>query len=412
MSCSCTSRRETLAVFGILAAATILKIAWALSSIGSSDTWIFYHFGTVLQRSPLRALYQVPIFNHTPLTGVFVRTLFAISHGNLQDFATLLRIPGILADVGLVMGMWHVRRVTGRPPLWALCLFAASPVSMMVSGFHGNVDPVMVMLLFFAGIAVLHGTPGLCGVLFAAACNVKMMPILFTPIFVFYWWARGWRPALRFAVPFALVMIAGSAVPLIECPQLYIRNVFGYGGYWGGWGITYWLTHTGAPTMQESNFTLLGPAQRLIVSSLKAVIIAATLAFGWRRRRLEPVELFGTFGAVWAVFYVFAPGGAVQYMVWFAPFVLLLAPRWWAALTLLSSAYMFMFYHSTSKWTFPWHFALSTPNEVHYWLPWTHPVWGAFIAFLIAGCRQWWTPRPLPVVETEQPAPEPAVAAA
>jgi hypothetical protein len=34
--------------------------------------------------------------------------------------------------------------------LWALILFALSPLAFMVSGFHGNVDPIMVCLLLMA----------------------------------------------------------------------------------------------------------------------------------------------------------------------------------------------------------------------------------------------------------------------
>ena len=35
-------------------------------------------------------------------------------------------------------------KLGNAPPWWTLILFAASPVSLMISGFHGNVDPVMV----------------------------------------------------------------------------------------------------------------------------------------------------------------------------------------------------------------------------------------------------------------------------
>ena len=40
---------------------------------------------------------------------------------------------------------------------WAAVMLAASPVSLMVSGYHGNTDPVMVMFLFLAGVACVDG---------------------------------------------------------------------------------------------------------------------------------------------------------------------------------------------------------------------------------------------------------------
>jgi len=385
-------RRAQIVVLLALAIATILKIEWIVSSIGSADTFIFFTFGKVLSVNPLKALYEAgPLFNHTPLAGLFVKHLYLATHGKIDPFSKLLRAPSVLADIGLVLALLHVRRVTGRPPWWALTLFAISPVSIMVSGFHGNLDPVMVLLVFCASIAVMHGRPALCGILFAAACNVKMMPLLFTPLFFFFWWARSWRTAARFTVPFAILMLVGSAVPLVQCPGAYLQHVFGYGGFWGGWGITFWLRQTGMANFQPVNFSELTHVESLIMTTLKCVVIASTLAIAWRRRKVPPSEFFGTVGAVWVVLFVFAPGAAVQYMVWYAPFILLLEPRWWAAITTGASVYMFLFYHSASKWEFPWTFAFPTDEQVPFWSPWSNLPWAAFIGLLIFEGRKWWT---------------------
>ena len=47
----------------------------------------------------------------------------------------------------------------------------------MVSGFHGNIDPIMVTFLFFAAVAVVKDRPVLCGVMYAVACNIKIVPL-------------------------------------------------------------------------------------------------------------------------------------------------------------------------------------------------------------------------------------------
>jgi hypothetical protein len=50
----------------------------------------------------------------------------------------------IVLLLGALALLAKLREKTGRPSWWVLGLFAASPISFMVSGFHGNVDSLMV----------------------------------------------------------------------------------------------------------------------------------------------------------------------------------------------------------------------------------------------------------------------------
>ncbi len=80
--------------------------------------------------------------------------------------------------------------------------------------------------------------------MFALACNIKIVPILVAPVFIFYWIERGRRAAVSFMGTSGSLMLAGAAWGLINCPAAFLRNVFGYGSYWGTWGVTYWLMQT------------------------------------------------------------------------------------------------------------------------------------------------------------------------
>src|SRR5438105_13800388 len=75
-------------------------------------------------------------------------------------------------------------------PTWALALFALSPVSLMVSGFHGNTDPVMVLLLVCAVWMCLRNRPVLAGLFFAFGCQIKFVRLLFLPAFFFSWFPQ------------------------------------------------------------------------------------------------------------------------------------------------------------------------------------------------------------------------------
>jgi len=377
-------------VLVLLGLATAVKTLWAMNSVGTTDAVLFYHFGRSIETHGLRWEYvRDTVFNHTPFTGWMVHELYLATPGNYLAFAAILRLLSILADIVLVLGLLHLRELTGKPPWWALGLFAVSPVSIMVSGFHGNIDPVMVMFLFFAAVAVLKDRPVLCGVMYAAACNLKIVPLMVAPFFIFYWMGRGRRAATSFMGTSGTLMLAGASWGLINCPAGFLRNVFGYGCFWGGWGFTYWLRQTGIKDFQLMDFEDLSVAQNRVTLALKVILIAGLLTLAWRRRKLGGLEFFTTLGAAFTWIFVVMPGAGPQYMVWFAPFILLLSPRWWAALTAGSAIFMVRFYHSTSHYHFPWDMSFPKPAEAPYWAPWTNLAWGTFIALLCCRGASW-----------------------
>ncbi len=375
---------RTVVLFA-LALASLVKIAWASWSAGTCDVNFFYSFAERLQTQPIEELYRHEIlFNHMPLTGWAMRGLYALAGGDFSRFAMFIRLGCVAADAAVVLALLRWRDRWPALPLWALVLFAASPVSLMVSGFHGNVDPIMTALLFFAAAAVWRDRPALSGMLFALACNVKILPLLLGPAFFLFWCSRGVRPAVRFAVAGGLVMIAGVAWPLLRCPAEFARQVLGYGSYWGTWGITYWAMRSGHAAMQNLGFYGLTAAQNGIVAALKLLIIAGAIAIGWWRRRVAGAAFFQTLALVFTVLFVFAPGVGTQYMVWGAPFLLLLSARWYAAITGTTALYVFAFYNSTANTAFPWHTVMPRGPEVAVWGPWAALPWLTFVALLSA----------------------------
>ena len=374
----------------VLTFATILKVAWATHSLGSCDVMLFTAFARALNARGLARLYTGSvIFNHTPLTALGIRSLYQAVGGDIFRFSVGLRLVSIAADILLALGLLRLRRKTGSPPWWALALFAMSPVSIMVSGFHGNIDPVMVMLLFFSALGVVEDRPVLCGLFFAAACNVKIVPILVAPVFFFYWLGRGRRPAVEFIASSGALMLAGAAWPLVHCPGAFVRNVFGYGSYWGTWGMTYWLRQSGLKAFAIESYTGLSPAQDRVMLALKIISISGVMLLAWRRRKLGGLDFFTTLGAAFAWIFVFTPGAGVQYMVWFAPFILLLSPRWWVVLTAASAVFMARYYHSGAQYHFPWTYSFPKGPEEFYWGPWMNLVWGTFIALLVCRFGSW-----------------------
>jgi uncharacterized membrane protein len=372
--------------------AMLIKLMIALNTFGTNDVTLFYEFGRLLTQHGLEWTYRHSIyFNHPPLIAYFLRAIYYLDHQVwFQDhgflFPFLLRLPGIIADFISVLLVMRISKSPGvRIPFWAMALFAISPVSLMVAGFHGNTDPIMVVFMLAAALMVLKERPVLCGLFFALSCQVKVAPVLFFPIFFCFWLAH--RKAFPFLISSGLFSMILWAEPLTKFPELFAKSVLSYGSYWGIWGVTYWLRLTGLPEFSRVSFYDLSLPQNLVVGALKVIIIATVLFLAWRRRYLDGAGLIGSIAYGWMIFFVLSPGISVQYMVWLAPFVLVLAPTVYGWLTLASSVFLFFFYNVTAH-GLPWYSAVSTNNLNLLWTPWSIWPWTILICGMVLLWKQ------------------------
>jgi hypothetical protein len=385
------SRRHTdLWIVGFGLVGLMLKLMIAFNTFGTSDVVMFYQFAKALTQHDLGWLYQRTIyFNHPPLTAHYLQFIFYLDHqaffqASGLTFPVLLRLPGIIADFVVLMVLLQISKKHPEISIsaWVLALFALSPVSLMVSGFHGNTDPVMVMFLVLASWMCLKKRPWLCALFFALSCQIKIISLLFLPIFFFFWQAR--CASLRFFLLFALTSIALWAEPLLKFPVLFLKNVLSYGSFWGLWGITYWLRLTHWRQFNGTGFFSLPVAAAVTALLLKIFIIAAVVVLAWRRRCLHGDAILNSIAYAWIIFFVFSPGVCAQYMVWLAPFVLVLCPVFYVWLTATSSVFLFFFYNlAAGEW--PWYSANANASRElsALWSPWSLWPWVTLLIGMI-----------------------------
>ncbi len=374
--------RTLLALLAALA--FVVKLYCAATTFGTADVTLFWEFGRMIHSRGLVGMYQATeLFNHTPLIGWFSEGAYLLANwiGDGTAFNFLLRLPAIVADLVATAALIWLREKTGRPSYWAIGLFAVSPVSFMVSGFHGNVDSLMVMGLVLAAVACAVERPVWSGLFLGLSCNIKVVPLFLIPAFFFFWWHR--KAALRFSIPAAATVLIGWSVPLLFVPGIFIKNVIGYSSYWGFWGITYGLRLTGIPSLQEVGFTDQTMPQRVIIMILKAIVVCSVLYVAWRRRGTEPMGIFQTLALSWGIFFVFAPGFGAQYLVWLAPFFLVAAEAWYAALTIASSVALIIYYTASCDGKIPWNVALNSQRGGIVAMPWLVSAWLVLAVFLL-----------------------------
>jgi Gpi18-like mannosyltransferase len=248
---------------------------------------LFQLYGQALYELGLEETYKnSQHFNHTPVLAMVLVCLYWLSNTFAWSYPLLLRLPGIAADVVTGFLVWRVITVDrlGRlSPKWAY-LFALNPVSFMVSGYHGNFDSILAMFVFLATYYAFKDRADLCALFFALAVDVKIAALLLGPVFFFYWLGR--KNGLRFLTLTVCLLTPVWIVPLIRYPVLVLHNVFGYGSYWGIWGITYWLRQTGYPAFHLVSFYDLNELQSHIMTLLKSIAAAGILLIAWRRSRL------------------------------------------------------------------------------------------------------------------------------
>lgn len=380
------SSRSKFLLLAAAALAAALKIYCAGTTYGSSDVTAFCRFGAIIHSAGLGQMYRLDsYFNHTPFTGHFVAWAYALSayltpgapHIVPRSFPFLLRLPSIAADVIALIFLVKFHRATGKPPVWALLLFALSPVAFMVSGFHGNVDSVMVCLLVIAVYYSVQDRAALSALFLALACSVKIIPLLLVPAFILFWLGRSRRSGAIFCAVFGVACLAAWSEALIKAPGFFLQNVLGYSSFAGGWGITY-LAGVCAQLLGIHSHPVFLECILSSITALKWATIVCVLSLAWLRRKAAGLEFARTITYCWVCFAILAPGFVPYYLVWITPFLLFYSGTWYAAVTAASSIYLFAYYNIMAH-GLPWNRA--DPMAEAVWSSWGTIPWLVLVGF-------------------------------
>src|SRR5450631_4283013 len=116
---------------------------------------------------------------------------------------------------------------------------ACSPILVIISGYHGNTDPVFTMLVLLSVYLLAdRRAPALAGVALALALGVKIVPIVVVPCLMIYALGKGRATLLRFVAGFGAASALFWVPALLEQWSAIRRNVLGYSGSTDHeWGI-------------------------------------------------------------------------------------------------------------------------------------------------------------------------------
>ncbi len=337
-------------VLFVAAVAFLAKCLLALLTYGTNDITTFTLDLAKVSTQGASALYRegiqfsargitfpVQVFSHPPaMINVlkFWEFLHRVTGLPLQFW---MRFSCALADaVGLIVLSRIAQLTRLRLTTPNLILIAACPISIMISGFHGNTDPIMVLFVLVSVYFTEADRPGVAGIWFGLALCVKIVPLMLGFVFLLYF------PSVRSRVRF---MGAAAAVFFVACLpwlasdfMLIVRSLLSYNGLPGVWSAA--LSYFGFPIgVQKNVFIILVTAASFLMN---------------RPGRKRP--LFAQVGVIVTLFLLFSPGFAVQYLAWSVPWVVYLGARTVSAYFALSGCFLAVTY---THWSggFPWYAA-------------------------------------------------------
>lgn len=341
-----------LLVFASLA----VKLALAWTSHGTNDIDMFESSAALTQTEGAIRLYQQKVivlhdghpyyeevFNHPPLMISVLRTMANVAERLDVPFPSLFRTLTSLADVGafsLVAAI--VRRRVGMS--WNLVAYAFCPAAIMIAGFHGNSDPLMILFLLATAWSAERGhPPWLMGLFFGAALNIKLLPLFLLPALIFY--LRNWRERIQCFGVIALSSLVLWLPYLAQDPAAVVKSTVGYNSLAGLWGAGYLLNGT----IFFSKYSLY--------SKYPILFLCAGVAWLANRRKTR-IPLFDQFGITLFLFLFLTPGFGVQYLYWLTPWAVTLGARVYLFHSLAAGTFLFTVY---TFWSggMPWGFANS-----------------------------------------------------
>jgi hypothetical protein len=304
------------------ACAFLFKLFLAVRTYGTNDVYSYDQF-SVWSRYLGVSLYHLdPLFNHPPSMIHLLHGLSWLGRVTALPFSFWLRLPAILADAANLWLIWKLlgARVREQSIFWALLLLAAAPTLILVSGFHGNTDSVvMFFVLLSVYLVEKDASVWAAGAALGLAHCVKIYPLIAAPAILLY--LPSWNRRIKFCAAAGLVLLVAWSPFVFQDPRIVIGQVFGYRSSYGVWGLSYILDTL---TARVPSLTPLNAAYERLGAYIAlglVCLVSFRLNSGRMSEASQRPQLFSQVGLVFLLFLSVSSGFGVQYLAWLAPWV-------------------------------------------------------------------------------------------
>jgi hypothetical protein len=232
----------------------------------------------------------------------------------------LLPVAADLATAWLVQSYLGRRGATELTRLAATALVALGPIFVIISGYHGQLDPIAILPAVLA-LYVWEASESphravTAGLLIGLGATVKTVPIFM--LLALLPTARNVREGATLIVA-ACSLIAAVTVPYLVADAGDFTAALSYTGGPGLGGISMLVQPSLAVTFVTGVGPGLSTASRALYDHGGLVLGAALAMSGLGLLRLRPRAIDAAV-CVWLAVYVMSPSFFLQYMVWGLPF--------------------------------------------------------------------------------------------
>lgn len=308
----------------IAAAAAALRILPLLNAINWTDMYMEQAIPVLKHMN----IYSVTnnIFPYSPVS-MFLPALCAkLSAVFNLPFYIIMRLPAILADLGIAVAIYMTLLKTGRKKAFTVgMLYALNPVSILITSFHGNLISIAVLASFLAYAVLLTGPEKnyrLSALLLGLAIGFRGYPILLLPLFLLKL-KVGLGKKIEYAA-YAIIPTAISFIPfLILDHRSVLREVFTYSGF-PDYGPAAILT---AVYFFKNNALSYGLPDSLLNIFSDSTKVLFFIAYIMLLLSATKKLLISSILTVFLAFYFIYTGISSQYFIWVLPFAFLIQDR-------------------------------------------------------------------------------------
>jgi hypothetical protein len=399
--------------WAILAAGAAVRVFFACATSGTADAYLWASYAQpIAERGVVVHYFENRWFNHPPFIGWLMGENWKLAQALGIEFRIVLRLPVVAFD--LVSVDLLARLLRGNPWRWVACAaYAIAPIALVLSGQHGNTDPIVGCLVLAAILLAGARRPVLCGLVIGFSAWIKVPALLAAPAIGFA--LPRWRDRCVCA-GVALALAACTYVPaIVEADAMaragvqavrstggnvVIERIFAYQGFHVNTGgnppIFIWGTKNLFLRVLGDN-AVHWPiwAVRWVRQSANAALVLMLLLSFLRRRQNDARGLAVTVTGVYALFYGLVDTCTFQYFGWSMPLWMAAGAGFAVSANLLAGGYVYWLYaYVCNDWLLRdgWNLEHKVWSPVLVWLPLVAQV--TFLAFglrwLAGGARDEW----------------------
>ena len=313
-------------VLGVTSIMFLIKMCFSFCVFGTNDITSWYLYAGLIEKVGTFKIYSViGLYNHPPLISWILKLIICLEHTTHLSFPYLFRVLPIVADFFSVIVIWALLEKYDAKNKAVICVICAlNPINFLISGFHGNTDPIFILFILFSLLLIEENKIVPAGLIYGLSLCIKIVPLILIPMFFF---------SLRSKQKIVLFFFSSLLIPLITyTPYLIydyhsvVRNIFSYNSY-PAWGLGHLLDSVS----KNLNINILvrhisdGILQKY-TAGFRVIFFVAQIVLLRGLTKTGKFDLMKLSFLSISLFLILTPGFGVQYLSWLSYFAIAVFP--------------------------------------------------------------------------------------